>query len=111
MIKTYNKEKVINILTEDKMNISSAFNIVPNLSDKVIDTIESKYNIVDMIPSYILEKRKYNSSILTETIIMSAIQARMKQIFSINEMPMALTSQVLIDKLKLNIEYNKSDNI
>jgi len=96
MIKTYNKEKVINILTEDKMDISSAFNIVPNLFDKVIDTIESKYNIVDMIPSYILEKRKYKSSILTETIIMSFIQARMKQIFSINEMPMALISQVLI---------------
>lgn len=111
MIKTYDKEKVINILTEDKMNISNAFNIVPNLSDKVIDTIESKYNIVDMIPTYISEKRKYKSNILIEIVIMSAIQARMKQIFSISEMPMALTSQVLIEKFKLNIEYNKGDNI
>jgi len=71
MIKTYNKEKVINILTEDKMDISSAFNIVPNLFDKVIDTIESKYNIVDMIPSYILEKRKYKSSTLNSLVLLN----------------------------------------
>lgn len=111
MIKTYDKEKVINILTESKMNITNAFNIIPNLSDKVIDLIESKYNIIDMISSYIPEKRKYKSSILTEIIIMATIQARMKQMFSISEVPMALTSQVLIDKFKLNIEYNKDDNI
>lgn len=37
MIKTLNKEKVIKILTEEEYEHMNAFNIIPNLSDKVLD--------------------------------------------------------------------------
>ena len=57
MIKTLNKEKVIKILTKEEYEYINAFNIIPNLSDKVLDYVEQNYGITEMIPQYIEEKR------------------------------------------------------
>ena len=45
MIRTLNKEKVIKILTEEEYEYMNAFNIIPNLSDKVLDYAEKNYGI------------------------------------------------------------------
>ena len=48
MIRTLNKEKVIKILTEEEYEYMNAFNIIPNLSDKVLDYAEKNYEIIEM---------------------------------------------------------------
>ena len=47
MIRTLNKEKVIKILTEEEYEYMNAFNIIPNLSDKVLDYAEKNHEIIE----------------------------------------------------------------
>ena len=58
MIRTLNKEKVIKILTEEEYQYINAFNIIPNLSDKVLDYAEKNYGIINAISRHLEEKRK-----------------------------------------------------
>ena len=57
MIRTLNKEKVIKILTEEEYEYMNAFNIIPNLSDKVLDYAEKNYGIIEIISQF-LEKKE-----------------------------------------------------
>ena len=59
MIKKQDKEKVIKILTSEEFNHMNAFNIIPNLSDKVLDYNERNFNFIDIIMKSLEEKRKY----------------------------------------------------
>lgn len=56
MIKKQDKEKVIKILTSEEFNHMNAFNIIPNLSDKVIDYNERNFNFIDIIMKSLEEK-------------------------------------------------------
>ena len=46
LIKKNNKERVVDEINENKLE--NVFNIIPNLSDKVLDYNEEKYNITNM---------------------------------------------------------------
>ena len=111
MIKKQDKEKVIKILTSEEFNHMNAFNIIPNLSDKVIDYNERNFNFIDIIMKSLEEKRKYDSSLKVPLFVMAGMQARMKQQFSISELALALTSEECINKLNINIEYEKSESL
>lgn len=111
MIKKLDKEKVIKVLTTEEFESMNAFNIIPNLSDKVIDFNQKNYDIVDIIQTNFEDKRKYKSELAISLFVMASVQARMKQQFSINELSLAITSQEIIDKLKINIEYEKNENL
>ncbi len=111
MIRTLNKEKVIQIITKEDFEYINAFNIVPNLSDKIIDYHVKNYDFIDIINKNIEDKRKYKSNIPMSVLIMSGIQARMKQQFSINELSLAITSEEAIQKLGINIEYNPKNSL
>ena len=63
MIKTLNKEKAIKILTEEEYEHMNAFNIIPNLSDKVLDYAEKNYGIIEIISQFLEEKRKQNTNL------------------------------------------------
>ena len=43
--------------------------------------------------------------------VIAEIQARMKQLFTISELPLAITSQEIIEKLEINIEYNPKESL
>ena len=111
MIKKQDKEKVIKILTSEEFNHMNAFNIIPNLSDKVLDYNERNFNFIDIIMKSLEEKRKYDSSLKVPLFVMAGMQARMKQQFSISELALALTSEECINKLNINIEYEKSESL
>ncbi len=111
MIRTLNKEKVIQIIKKGDFKHINAFNIVPNLSDKVVDYHVKNYNFIDVINENIEDKRKYKSNIPMSLLVMSGIQARMKQQFSINELSLAITSEEAIQKLGVNIEYSPKDSL
>lgn len=111
MMKRYDKEKVIKILTKEEANKINAFNIVPNLSDKVLDYNEKVFNFTDIVTDNLEEKRKYNSKLEVALFVMAGMQARMKQQFSISELPLALTSEEVINKLNINIEYDKDKSL
>ncbi len=111
MIKRFDKEKVIKILTKEKSNKINAFNIVPNLSDKVLDYNEKVFNFTDIVTDNLEEKRKYNSKLEAVLFFMAGMQARMKQQFSISELSLALTSEEVINKLNINIEYDKDNSL
>ena len=96
MMKRYDKEKVIKILTKEAANKINAFNIVPNLSDKVLDYNEKVFNFTDIVTDNLEEKRKYNSKLEVALFVLAGMQARMKQQFSISELPFALTSEEVI---------------
>ena len=81
MIKKQDKEKVIKILTSEEFNHMNAFNIIPNLSDKVLDYNERNFNFIDIIMKSLEEKRKYDSSLKVPLFVMAGMQARMKQQF------------------------------
>ena len=61
MIKKQDKEKVIKILTSEEFNHINAFNIIPNLSDKVLDYNERNFDFISIIMKSLEEKRKYDS--------------------------------------------------
>lgn len=107
MIKLNNKERVIEEINENK--IENIFNIIPNLSDKVLDYNETNYNILNIINETFEDKRRYKSEISSALFLLSGVQSRMKQQFSISELPLALTSKKIINKLGLNIAYNQDE--
>lgn len=109
MIKKNNKERVIEEIKENK--IENVFNIIPNLSDKVLDYNQINFNIVDMIDNLFEDKRCYESDIKSSLFILSGVQSRMKQQFSISELPLALTSKQVINKTNYNIVYDKKQSI
>ena len=111
MIKTLNKEKVIKILTEEEYEHMNAFNIIPNLSDKVLDYAEKNYELTEIISQYLEEKRKQNTNLTIPLFVIAGIQARMKQLFAISELPLAITSQKIIEKLGINLEYNSKESL
>lgn len=61
MIKINNKERVIEEINENKLE--NIFNIIPNLSDKVMDYNEEKFEITKMIDNTFEDKRSYESEI------------------------------------------------
>lgn len=107
MIKLNNKERVIEEINDNKLE--SVFNIIPNLSDKVLDYNEKNYNIVNIINGTFEEQRIYNSQMPSALFLLSGVQSRMKQQFSISELSLALTSDEIINKLGLNISYNQNE--
>ena len=108
-IKKNDKEKAIEELEENKLE--KVFNIIPNLSDKVLDYSEEKYGITKIIEENFEEKRKYKSEIPISVLVLSGIQARMKQQFSISEVPLALTSEKVISSVGVNISYNPNEGL
>ena len=109
MLKKNNKEKTLKEFNDNK--IESIFNIIPNLSDKVLDFVEENYNILGIIKNTFNSKRKYNTDISDEVVILSGVQARMKQQLSITELGLSLTSNKIIEKLGLNISYLPKDSL
>lgn len=109
MIKKNNKERVIEEINENK--IENIFNIIPNISDKVIDYNEEMYDITSLINGTFNDKRKYESNITPSLFILSGVQSRMKQKFSISELPLALTSKKVIEKMEYNITYDSKEGI
>lgn len=109
MLKLNNKEKVIEEINDNK--IENIFNIIPNLSDKVLDYNEHNYNITDILEKTFNDKRTYVSEISSSLFLLSGIQSRMKQQFSISELPLALTSKKIINKLNYNIAYDTKDGL
>lgn len=107
MIKINNKERVVEEINENK--IENMFNIIPNLSDKVLDYNQTNYNATSIINETFEDKRSYKSEIPVELFILSGVQSRMKQQFSISELPLALTSKEIINELGLNISYNQNE--
>ena len=101
MIKKNNKERVIEEIGENKLE--NVFNIIPNLSDKVLDYNEEKYNITNMIDESFDSKRIYESNIKSSLFLLSGVQSRMKQQFSISELSLSLTSKNVIEKLRKEI--------
>ena len=61
MLKRNSKRNVIKEIKENKF--VNAFNIIPNLSDKVLDYNENKFNICELVNDTFEDKRKYESSI------------------------------------------------
>lgn len=104
MLKINNKERVIEKVIENK--IENIFNIIPNLSDKVLDYVEEKYAVSKLINETFKSKKIYKTDITPALLLLSGVQARMKQQFSISELPLALTSQNVIENLGLNISYD-----
>lgn len=109
MLKKNNKEKTLKEFNDNK--IESIFNIIPNLSDKVLDFVEDNYNVLDIIKKTFNSKKIYNTDISDELVILSGIQARMKQQLSITELGLSLTSNKIIEKLGLNISYLPKDSL
>lgn len=105
------KKKVTKILTKEEFEHINAFNIIPNLSDKVVDYAEKNLNFMDIISNNFEDKRKYNSKIPGELFVIAGIQARMKQQFSMGELSLAVTSQNIIEKLELSIEYDREKGL
>ena len=108
-IKKNDKEKAIEELEENKLE--NVFNIIPNLSDKVLDYSEEKYGITKIIEEKFEDKRKYKSEIPISVLVLSGVQARMKQQFSISEVPLALTSEKVISSVGVNISYNPNEGL
>lgn len=109
MLKKNNKEMAIKEFNDNK--VEYIFNIIPNLSDKILDYIEEKYNVSKMINDTFDSRKKYNTDITEELIILSGVQARMKQQFSITELNLALTSKKIIENVGLNLSYNPKESL
>lgn len=111
MLKKEKKERVIEEINEGK--VESIFNIIPNLSDKVMDYVEKNFGIIEIINETFEDKRKYESEneTLSSLYVLSGTQARMKQQFSISEVPLALTSKEIIKKLGCNINYDTKEGL
>lgn len=103
MIKNNNKDRVIEEIKE--LGLENAFNIIPNLTDKVLDYVENNYHVTEIMSNNLEDMRKQNSEIPKELFVFSGISARMKQQHSISELPLALTSEALINSLGVNIYY------
>lgn len=109
MIKRENKKRVIEEINENKLE--NIFNIIPNLSDKVIDYVEKEFCITELIDKTFNDNKKYKGETTPSLFILSGIQSRMKQQFSISALPLALTSKEVIQKLGCNISYNEEEGL
>lgn len=109
MLKRNNKERVIEEINENR--IENIFNIIPNLSDKVLDYNQINFDIVDLINNSFEDKRRYESKIKSPLIILSGVHSRMKQMFSISELPLALTSKQIINKINYNVAYDSKETL
>ena len=109
MLKKNNKEKTIKEFENDKGEM--AFNIIPNVSDKVLDYMEEKFIITKIIEDSFETRKKYNTDINNNLIILSGVQSRMKQQFSISEMGLALTSKNIINNIGFNLSYSPKDSL
>ena len=109
MIKINNKERVIEEINENKLK--NIFNIIPNLSDKVMDYIEEKFEISKTMDVTFDDRKTYESGIKPSLFLTSGVQSRMKQQFSINELPLALTSKKIIENIGKNIAYDSKDSL
>lgn len=109
MIKRENKERVIEEINENKLE--NIFNIIPNLSDKVIDYVEKEFCITELIDKTFNDNKKYEGKTTSSLFILSGVQSRMKQQFSISAVPLALTSKEVIQKLGCNISYNEEEGL
>ena len=109
MIKINNKKRVIEEINENKLE--NVFNIIPNLSDKVLAFNQINYNIINIIEETFEDKRCYESEIKPSIFLLSGVQSRMKQQFSISELPIALTSKEIINQLNYNIAYNYEESL
>lgn len=109
MIKKENKERVIEEINESKLE--NIFNIIPNLSDKVIDYVEKEFCITGLIDKTFNDNKKYEGATTPALFILSGVQSRMKQQFSIRALPLALTSKEVIQKLGCNISYNEEEGL
>ena len=109
MIKINNKERVIEEINENKLE--NVFNIIPNLSDKVLDYNQLNFNIVNLMDDLFDDKRIYESELKPALFLLSGVQSRMKQQFSISELSLALTSKEIINQLNYNIAYNCEESL
>lgn len=109
MIKTKDEEKARKEI--QNREIKSIFYLFPNLSDKVMNYNEKNFNIIDLIEETFEDKRKYKSQLPASIFILAGIQSRMKQMFSISEVPIALTSEALIDRMSKNIFYDPNEEL
>lgn len=109
MIKKNDKVKTVEEINNGKLE--NIFNIIPNLSDKVLDYSQRTFDIVSLIRNTFEDKRIYESKASIELLILSGVQARMKQQFSISELPLSLTSKEIIEKIKYNIAYDTKDGL
>lgn len=109
MIKVSNMERTIEELNENM--VENVFNIIPNISDKVLDYNEKNFHICDLINNNFIDKRKYSSEITPALLVLSGVQSRMKQQFSISELPLALTSKEVIESTKINLSYDSGESL
>lgn len=109
MIKRNNKERVIEEINENRLE--NIFNIVPNLADKVLDYVEEKYNITKMVSETIEDRRKKASDIPMNLVLLSSVSAKMKQLYAITELPLALTSNKMIENMQLNIYFDVKEGL
>lgn len=109
MLKINNKDKVIEEINENKME--NIFNIIPNISDKVLNYVEDNYNITELINETFESKQIYETDITPALLILSGVQSRMKQQLSINQVPLALTSESIINSLGVNIYYDVKNSL
>lgn len=79
--------------------------------DKVIDYNQRSFDIVNEIDSSFDLQQKYESKITPSLLILSAVQARIKQQFSISEVPLSLTSKEVINTLNVNLSYSLEESI
>lgn len=84
-------------------------NIVPSIGDTILETLDKRFNLIKMIKSDLPEKRDASAKIKKELFILSSISLVFKGLVALRDMPFALTSKYLMDKLKLNIVKDKND--
>lgn len=109
MLKRNNKERVKEEIIEDKL--INIFNIIPNITDKTLDYMENNFEITNIFRDNIEDKRKKNSRLPIELLFLSSISAKMKQQHSISELPLALTSKNIINKLGINVYYDTKEGL
>jgi len=109
MLKINDKKRVIEEFKEGMSE--NAFHIIANISDKVIDYNQRHFDIVNEIDLSFDLQQKYESKITPSLLLLSTIQARMKQQFSISEVPLALTSKEVINSLNVNLSYDLKESI
>lgn len=109
MLKINDKKRVIEEFKEGMSE--DTFHIIANISDKVIDYNQRSFDVVNEIDSSFDLQQKYESKITPSLLILSAVQARMKQQFSISEVPLALTSKEVINALNVNLSYSLEESI
>lgn len=107
MIVQKNKKEVTIAIKEGR--IVALANIFRLLGDNILETIDKKFNITSMLHNDFIEKRKKNIVIRKEVFLISAISLAFKTLTAVRDMPIAITSVHMLDKLKINIIKDKND--